>query len=108
MFGTPFAKGGDLENRASFVALFGAGRAFKDRLFTIPQAGHGFVALFGAGRAFKGSKARASRAISAQQRTPLALWLKPRAQLVAGFNFAICSISSSSVAQPMKYRQTIS
>ena len=33
---------------------------------------------------------------------------EPRAQSVAGFNFAICSISSSSVAQPMKYIQTIS
>ena len=33
---------------------------------------------------------------------------KPRAQSVAGFNFAMWFSSSSSVAQPMKYRQTIS
>ena len=34
--------------------------------------------------------------------------LEPRAHSIAGFRFAICSTSSSSVAKPMKYRQTIS
>jgi hypothetical protein len=33
---------------------------------------------------------------------------EPRAQSVTGFNFAMWFSSSSSVAQPMKYRQTIS
>jgi hypothetical protein len=33
---------------------------------------------------------------------------EPRAQLVAGFNFAMWLASSSSVAHPMKYRQIIS
>lgn len=33
---------------------------------------------------------------------------KPRVHAFAGFNFAICSVTSSSVAHPRKYRQIIS
>jgi hypothetical protein len=33
---------------------------------------------------------------------------EPRVQSVAGFNFVMWLMSSSSVAQPMKYRHTIS
>jgi hypothetical protein len=33
---------------------------------------------------------------------------KPRAQAFAGFNFAMCAVTSSSVAHPRKYRQILS
>jgi hypothetical protein len=83
VFGTPFVLDRDRPKCVRPPGLYAAGL--------------GFCRLAGDGLA--------SSPRSSERRRPMG---EPRAQSVTGFNFAMWSKSSSSVAQPMKYRQTIS